>query len=96
VCQGSAADITKKAMIDIAAFLSSGGYTTRMILQLHDELLFEVPEGELDQMKVCRTEKFYTYHFFSIFSSSPSSLSLFLPSSFLLPPSPIAYRTHFL
>ncbi len=45
--QGSAADIINIAMIRIHERLASG-FKTRMILQVHDELLFEVPEDELD------------------------------------------------
>ncbi len=45
--QGSAADIINIAMIGIHERLASG-FKTRMILQVHDELLFEVPEDELD------------------------------------------------
>jgi DNA polymerase-1 len=44
--QGSAADIIKRAMIRIPAALAAAGLTARMLLQVHDELLFEVPEGE--------------------------------------------------
>ncbi|HWZ28657.1 MAG TPA: DNA polymerase I [Gemmatimonadales bacterium] len=46
--QGSAADLIKVAMIRIAAGLSEGRLATRMLLQVHDELVFEVPEGEQD------------------------------------------------
>ncbi|HEY6807511.1 MAG TPA: DNA polymerase I [Gemmatimonadales bacterium] len=46
--QGSAADLIKKAMIDIAAALSAERLRTRMLLQVHDELVFEVPEREVE------------------------------------------------
>jgi DNA polymerase-1 len=46
--QGTAADIIKIAMIDLARALKDGGYAARMILQVHDELVLDVPEGELD------------------------------------------------
>jgi DNA polymerase-1 len=45
--QGSAADLMKKAMLEGETALQKAGLTARMLLQLHDELLFEVPEGEL-------------------------------------------------
>jgi DNA polymerase-1 len=48
VIQGSAADLIKKAMVDIHRELLRGEYKTRMVLQVHDELLFEVPEKELE------------------------------------------------
>lgn len=44
--QGSAADLMKKAMIDIYRELKRRCLETKMILQVHDELVFEVPEGE--------------------------------------------------
>ena len=44
--QGSAADLIKIAMIGIAGALSAGGLASRMILQVHDELVLEVPEPE--------------------------------------------------
>ena len=49
--QGTAADVMKRAMIDVQAGLDQGGYAARMLLQVHDELLLEVPEGELDAVR---------------------------------------------
>ncbi|MGA1824632.1 MAG: DNA polymerase I [bacterium] len=46
--QGSAADLIKQAMINLWKRLCSECPTTKMILQIHDELLFELPESELD------------------------------------------------
>src|SRR5215469_5755703 len=46
--QGSAADIIKRAMARIPAALAREGLKARMLLQVHDELLFEAPEAEVD------------------------------------------------
>jgi DNA polymerase-1 len=45
--QGAAADIIKKAMIELDGRLRAGGYQAEMLLQVHDELVLEVPEAEL-------------------------------------------------
>ena len=50
--QGSAADIIKKAMIEMADRLSSEGLKTRLLLQVHDELIFEAPPEEIEKLKV--------------------------------------------
>ncbi|MEM0985309.1 MAG: DNA polymerase I [Pseudomonadota bacterium] len=46
--QGSAADIIKRAMIAMPAALEKAGLKARMLLQVHDELIFEAPEAEVD------------------------------------------------
>ena len=50
--QGSAADIIKIAMINIHKKLEEGNYKTKMLLQVHDELVFDVYKPELEEMKV--------------------------------------------
>jgi DNA polymerase I len=50
--QGSAADIIKIAMINIHKKLSNGDYKTKMLLQVHDELVFDVYKPELEELKV--------------------------------------------
>lgn len=55
--QGSAADLMKKAMIDIWHEFKARGLQTRMILQVHDELVFEVPENEKSQVEPIVREK---------------------------------------
>ncbi|WP_036382436.1 DNA polymerase I [Muricauda sp. MAR_2010_75] len=49
--QGSAADIIKIAMINIHKKLSEGKYQTKMLLQVHDELVFDCYKPELEEMK---------------------------------------------
>jgi DNA polymerase-1 len=46
--QGTAADLIKIAMIRIHSRLRDEGFSTQMILQVHDELVFEAPDRELD------------------------------------------------
>ncbi len=49
--QGTSADIIKRAMIDILREMQQQQLQSKMLLQVHDELIFEVPERELDLMK---------------------------------------------
>jgi DNA polymerase-1 len=46
--QGTAADLVKLAMIAVQELIDGEGRATRMIMQVHDELVFEVPNDELD------------------------------------------------
>jgi DNA polymerase-1 len=48
VVQGSAADIIKVAMVRCRRALAEAGMETRLVLQIHDELLFEGPTAEMD------------------------------------------------
>lgn len=50
--QGGAADIIKMAMNTVFKKLKQGGYKTRMLLQVHDELVFEAPDEEVEQVAV--------------------------------------------
>ena len=47
--QGSAADIIRRAMIRMVPALEEAGSTARMLLQVHDELIFEVPDSEVEK-----------------------------------------------
>jgi DNA polymerase-1 len=48
--QGTAADIIKKAMITVHGWLASSNLDTRMTMQVHDELVLEVPEGNVQEV----------------------------------------------
>jgi len=49
--QGSAADIIKVAMLGVERALDAAGLTSRMLLQVHDELVLEVAAGEREQVE---------------------------------------------
>src|SRR4029450_3874959 len=48
--QGTAADLIKLAMIHIDAALAMGKFEAQMLLQVHDELVFEAPPGEVEEV----------------------------------------------
>jgi DNA polymerase-1 len=60
--QGTAADLIKLAMIRIDAALRERGLKSRMTLQVHDELVFEVPENEIETMQTLVREQMETVH----------------------------------
>jgi DNA polymerase-1 len=64
--QGTAADLIKIAMIQIDQELRSRKLQSRMLLQVHDELLFEVPADELDLMRQLVREKMESVHPLSV------------------------------
>ena len=51
VIQGSAAEIVKKAMLSVSSAIKEKGLRTKLLLQIHDELIFEVPEDEKEEAK---------------------------------------------
>ena len=55
--QGTAADIIKRAMIEVDAWLAASDLDTRITMQVHDELVLEVPEGRLDEVSAGVTER---------------------------------------
>lgn len=54
--QGTAADIMKLAMINLHHALQTGGYQTRILLQVHDELVLEAPDAEVDAVAALTRE----------------------------------------
>jgi DNA polymerase-1 len=58
--QGSAADLIKVAMIRLHAAMKDAGLQSRMLLQVHDELVFEAPPDELDALKALVTSAMTT------------------------------------
>jgi DNA polymerase-1 len=51
VIQGTAADLIKQAMVELDQALTAKGLRARMILQVHDELVFEAPEAEVEELR---------------------------------------------
>jgi len=49
--QGTAADIIKRAMIEVHAWLAGGGTGARLVMQVHDELVLEVAEDAVDPVE---------------------------------------------
>jgi DNA polymerase-1 len=64
--QGTAADLIKIAMIRIDAELRARKLKSRMLLQVHDDLLFEVPENEIELMRGLVREKMESVHTLSV------------------------------
>ena len=60
--QGSAADLCKIAMVNIANRLGAEDHQTRMLLQIHDELLFEAPPAEVDAVRALVREEMENVH----------------------------------
>lgn len=60
--QGTAADLIKLAMIRIDEEIQTRGLKSRMTLQVHDELVFEVPESEVEEMKRLVRERMENAH----------------------------------
>ena len=50
VIQGTAADLIKKAMVDVSDALAGSGIEATMILQVHDELVFETTEADRESL----------------------------------------------
>jgi DNA polymerase-1 len=55
--QGTAADLIKLAMIAVQGWLDGAGLQSKLIMQVHDELVLEVPQAELDSIRVGLPEK---------------------------------------
>jgi len=47
--QGTAADLIKRAMLAVDAWIAQADFAVRMIMQVHDELVFEVAEDQIEQ-----------------------------------------------
>ena len=62
--QGSAADLIKLAMVNVDRALREAGLRTKMVLQIHDELVFDTPRDEIDRVKeIVRREMTGAYDF---------------------------------
>jgi len=62
VIQGTAADLIKKAMVEVSQALEERRLSARMILQVHDELVFEVPDGEEEPLELLVRERMESVH----------------------------------
>jgi DNA polymerase-1 len=60
--QGTAADLIKLAMIRIDAMIGERGLQSKMTLQVHDELVFDVPENEVDEMRTLVRDQMENVH----------------------------------
>jgi len=60
--QGTAADLIKLAMISVQGWLSQAKLKTLLIMQVHDELVLEVPEAELEVVKTTLPELMQSVH----------------------------------
>jgi DNA polymerase-1 len=49
--QGTAADLIKLAMVAVQRWIDTGGLRTRLVMQVHDELVLEVPDAELAEVR---------------------------------------------
>jgi len=58
--QGSAADLIKVAMVKVDRAIKAAGLRTKMVLQIHDELVFDTPLNEVDQVKEIVTREMTT------------------------------------
>ena len=58
--QGTAADIIKAAMLEVDADLTARGLRSRLLLQVHDELVLEVAPGELDEVRDLVVDRMYS------------------------------------
>ena len=62
--QGSAADLIKIAMVKVVRAIKEAGLRAEMVLQIHDELVFDVPAGEVEAVKdIVRREMTTAYDF---------------------------------
>jgi len=57
VLQGTSADLIKKAMVELAPAIDEAGLRAEMILQVHDELVFEIPPAEVDALTALVVER---------------------------------------
>jgi DNA polymerase-1 len=60
--QGTAADLIKLAMIAVQGWLDASALNTKLIMQVHDELVLEVPEAELETVKARITDLMQSVH----------------------------------